>query len=203
MNKAIFILGAGGHARSLITLLEHCGYTILGIFDNSYNVTKKELIGIYHLVGLEKDIIPDTRLALSIGDCIKRKNYYRKYKDQIITENLIHTTSFIEKYTNLGYSNQILANVYINSFTTIGNNNLINSGCVIEHEAIIGDHNHISVNSTLCGRVKIGSRCFIGAGSVVTDKVKICDDVIIGANSTVIKDINEKGTYVGSPVRKL
>ena len=203
MSKELYILGSGGHARSLITLLENCCYKILGLLDDSYSITENELIGVYPLVGTENDIANSNRLILAIGDNKKRENYFRKYYNQIVKENLIHPMSSIEKYTNLGYYNQIFANVYINSFATIGENNIINSNCIIEHEVDIGNHNHISVNSTLCGRVSIGNRCFIGAGTVVIDKVSICDDVIIGANSTVIKDVIEKGTYVGSPVRKI
>jgi len=34
-------------------------------------------------------------------------------------------------------------------------------------------------------------------------KTTICDNVTIGLNSGVVKDINEKGVYVGLPVRKI
>ena len=53
------------------------------------------------------------------------------------------------------------------------------------------------------GRVSLGDRCFVSAGAVIIDKVTICDDVIIGAGTIVIKDITEKGTYVGNPARKI
>jgi serine acetyltransferase len=47
-----------------------------------------------------------------------------------------------------------------------------------------------------------GDRVFVGIGASIVNNVSICDDVIIGAGGVVIKDIDEKGTYVGVPARK-
>jgi acetyltransferase-like isoleucine patch superfamily enzyme len=45
--------------------------------------------------------------------------------------------------------------------------------------------------------------CLIGAGAVILDKLSICNNVIIGAGSVVIRDINDAGTYVGNPIRRI
>jgi acetyltransferase-like isoleucine patch superfamily enzyme len=45
--------------------------------------------------------------------------------------------------------------------------------------------------------------CLIGAGAVILDKLSICDNVIIGAGSVVTRDINDAGTYVGSPAKRV
>ncbi len=44
---------------------------------------------------------------------------------------------------------------------------------------------------------------FICAGAVSTGKLSICDNVTIGAGSVVTRDINDAGTYVGSPAKKI
>lgn len=49
----------------------------------------------------------------------------------------------------------------------------------------------------------IGNNVRLSSGSCILGNVNICDDVLIGAQSLVIKSINEAGTYVGCPVRKL
>ena len=47
-------------------------------------------------------------------------------------------------------------------------------------------------------------RSEIGTGSTNHSRNKdITDQVIIGAGSTIIRDIEEAGTYVGSPVRRI
>ncbi len=203
MNNQVHIVGAGGHTRSLINLLSYSDYLINGIYDNNFDEQNEETIMSSRLIGKISNIKIEDLLVLSYGDNGIREKYFYQYKDQLITENLIHPKTHIENNFKFGISNQIFANVYINSNIVIGDNNIVNTGAIIEHEVEIENHNHISVGSIICGRVKIGNNCFIGAGSTIIDKISICDNVIIGANSVVIKDIDMPGTYVGNPVRRI
>lgn len=203
MSNKIFILGAGGHTRSLINLLEYNNFEIGGIYDDHFDDHNEEIINTYTVIG-KPDALKKTELAvLSFGESEKRKQLFLQLKDQILKENLVHPKAIIENYFETGFSNQIFANVFINSNVRIGVNNIINTGAILEHEVSIGDHNHISVGSIVCGRVTIGNGCFIGAGATIIDKLKITNDVIIGANSVVINNIDQPGTYVGSPARRV
>ena len=203
MYNDIYIIGAGGHLRSLLNLIDLKKYCVRGIFDETYTEGSEEMISDIKIIGNIEQISPTYSLVLSVGDNNKRANYFNKFKAQILTENIVHPTALIEKHTTIRNSNFIHAYSYINSQANIGFNNILNTRCIIEHECVIGNNNHISVCSILCGRVQIGNNCFIGAGAVIRDKIKICDNVTIGINSVVAKDINEPGTYVGSPVRRI
>jgi len=203
MNKSIYILGAGGHTRSLINLLEYHNYEIAGIYDDSFDETEKELINNYPVLGKLDSIDNNAGIVLSFGENGKRRQLHKQFENQVLKENLIHPKAVIEKYFGFRASNQIFANVTINSNVAIGINNIINTGAILEHEVKIGDHNHISVGSIICGRVTIGNECFVGAGATIIDKLSICDNVIVGANSVVVKDIVKPGTYVGSPARRV
>jgi sugar O-acyltransferase (sialic acid O-acetyltransferase NeuD family) len=203
MNKKVFILGAGGHTRSIINLLEYNNYVIGGIYDNNFNAQKEEIINKYKVLGKLHDFSRDNCVVLSFGENQIRKQLFLQLKDQILKDSLIHPKAQIENYFNPGYSNQIFANVIINSNVSLGVNNIINTGSILEHEVNIGDHNHISVGSIICGRVTIGNRCFIGAGATIIDKLSVTDDVIVGANSVVISNIDKPGTYAGSPARRV
>jgi len=199
--KNIAIIGAGGHTRSSINLLQK-NYQ-KNIYDNSFSSKKEEYIHAIKIQGTIDDIRESSLVFLSIGDNKERAFYFKKFKKQILEENLFHETSFCENNIKLGIANQIFSNVYINSYVKIGDNNIINSSTILEHEVELGNHNHIAVNVNICGRVKIKNSCFIGAGSTIIDKISICDDVIIGAGSVVIKNITKRGTYVGNPIRKI
>ncbi|CAN2048425.1 Transferase [Candidatus Magnetomoraceae bacterium gMMP-1] len=203
MRKSVSIIGAGGHTRSLINLLELNNYDIYGIYDDSYEELNNEIINNYKLIGKISDIQKIQNVIISIGDCEQRHLLFCRFDNQVIKENLLHRKSIVEKRSIIGQSNQIFANVYINSNVTIGNNNIFNTGSIIEHETKIGDHNHISVGSIICGRISIGNNCFIGAGAVIIDKVRICNNVTIGANSVVINNIKDPGIYIGNPAVKI
>lgn len=203
MNK-IYIIGAGGHTRSLLALINHQkNIKISGIYDDSFNHKAEESIFGIKVKGKISNLPEEGKFIISFGDLTKRDYYYNEYSTHLYRNNIIHPSSIIETKSELGNANQVFANTFINSFAVIGNNNIINSGCIIEHETKIGNHCHISIGSILGGRVNIANRVFIGAGATVIDKISICNDVIIGANSTVINDIDEPGTYVGSPAGRI
>lgn len=200
---SLIVIGAGGHARSLITLLENCGHDIYGIYDDNSQKEKYEAIYGYNLIGKLSDCRRRNSIVLGIGDNRLRSQLRDRFQNNLLKKNLIHPLSIIENRVNVGSSNQIYAMVYINSGVIIGHNNIINTGAILEHEVSIGSHNHISVNAVICGRSSVGSYCFIGAGATIIDKVSVCDNVTIGAGSIVIESILTPGTYVGSPARKL
>ena len=203
MKPKIVIFGAGGHTRTLIPLVRSEGYDILAIYDDSFKNGVDEKIDGISVIGKIDDFKKEAKIILSYGEGEKRNMLINKFPDYILNDNLIHPSAIIENSAKIEGLNQIFALVVINAQTIIGKNNIINTGAIIEHEVKIGGNNHISVGSVLAGMVEIGDYCFIGAGAVIIDKVKITDKVIIGANAVVIKNINEPGTYVGNPARKI
>lgn len=204
MNKIkTYILGAGGHTRSLISLLKNQSIEIAGIFDETFDPKKEEIIMSCKVLGPLPSVDFLKKIVLSYGDNIKRKSLFEKYKNLIINDTICHSTTYIDESVIFGTANFIFARSYLNARVELGNNNIINTGAIIEHEVKIGSHNHISVGVIICGRVKIGDECFIGAGTVINDKITICNGVTIGSNSVVIRNILEPGTYVGNPARKL
>lgn len=203
MKRKFYILGSGGHSRSVINLLELNKLSIAGIFDESFKINTPEEICGYKLLGKPSDIPLDGKIILAIGDNLKRFSAWQTLSSRIYSNTIVHPKAIIEKRIKFGHSNLVFAKAYINTHASIGDNNLINTGAIIEHEAAVGSHNHISVGSIICGRVLIGDACFIGAGSVIIDHVKICDQVTIGANSVVIDNITQSGIYAGNPARRI
>lgn len=201
--KEICIFGAGGHTRSLISLLNNCGFKIAGIYDDSFNSEAVEFINSIEIVGSLSSYNLIKPVVLSFGNNDKRKKLFRKYYKNLCHKTICHPTSFIDETVDFGESNFVFANAVINSNAKIGNNNIINTGSIIEHEVIIGSNNHIAVGSIICGRSIIGNDCFLGAGCVIIDKINICDGVTIGAGAIVVKSIYEPGTYVGVPAKKI
>ena len=203
MDNKFFVIGSGGHSRSVIALLKDQGFEVDGIYDDSYKEEENELINSVKLVGKIQDYIGSYKVVLAVGDNMIRKELFNNFSKQIYSGNIFHSRCFLESSSIIGASNLIFGNVLINANAEIGDNNIINTGAILEHEVQIGYHNHISVGSIICGRVKIGNGCFIGAGAVINDQISICDGVTVGSNSVVINSIEEPGIYVGNPVQKI
>lgn len=199
--KEVYLIGAGGHARAVIALVEQNGFFIKGIYEN--NFLDGERVNDYPILGKPEIVPSDAPAVIAIGDLKQRNRLINLLKGQLLEENLFHPSAIIGKHVQIGKSNQVLGNVFINENAAIGDNNIFNTACVIEHEVVVGNNNHIAVGAVVCGRVKVSNNCFIGANSVIIEKVHICDDVIVGAGAVVVENITEAGTYVGNPARKL
>jgi len=198
------VIGAGGHTRSLLVLVRSLfeGRDI-SIYDDSFEESSNEWIGHIPLVGKINDIPADRGIILSLGNNMLRSMYFSRFRQQIVDENLSHSTALREADSEIGKANQFFANSYTGAEVRIGDNNILNSGSIVEHESRIDSHNHISVGARICGRSKLGSMCLVGAGAVILDKISICDEVVIGAGSVVTKDILSPGVYVGAPAIKI
>ena len=51
--------------------------------------------------------------------------------------------------------------------------------------------------------INIGKQTWIGAGPTVKNNISIASGCMIGAGAVVVKKIDEKGTYVGVPARRI
>tara|TARA_Y100000590_G_scaffold344944_1_gene394474 strand:- start:2742 stop:3320 length:579 start_codon:yes stop_codon:yes gene_type:complete len=192
MKKKIIIIGAGGHAKSCIDVIENQGkYNIYGIIDKG---DKKKLLN-YKILGNEK-ILPSIRKKIdyafiAIGhlrdNSVRRKiqKLLKKYsfKLPIIVSKKAH----ISKNSKIGEGTIVMHNCLVNSCARIGKNCIINSGAVIEHDSIIEDNVHVSTNSTVNGSVLVGQNSFIGSGSVIKQNIRIKKNSIVQANSFVKK----------------
>ena len=96
-----------------------------------------------------------------------------------------------------------MAQAVINSCATIGRHCIINSSAVVEHDNVLDDYVHVSPGAVLAGTVNVGANTHIGAGVVVRNNINITSDCTIGAGAVVVRDIVERGTYVGIPARML
>jgi acetyltransferase-like isoleucine patch superfamily enzyme len=67
----------------------------------------------------------------------------------------------------------------------------------------VGDFCHVSVNAVVAGRSQLGDFVFLGAGATVIDGVSIRDRITVGAGATVVGCLEEAGTYVGCPARRI
>ena len=96
-----------------------------------------------------------------------------------------------------------MPNAVINARSKIGKHCIINTASVVEHDNEIGDFTHVSVGAKLGGTTTTGKKCWIGIGATIKNNISICGDVLIGAGAVVVKNVDEKGTYIGIPCKKV
>lgn len=192
----MYLLGASGHAKVIIEILEACNINVNGLFDD--NPAISELLD-YKIIGPYTGSQLNESLIISIGDNRIRyklaNQYLVKYGQAIEPSAKISTRAVI------GCGTVIMRNVSINCDTRIGSHVIINTSATVDHDCVIEDFVHISPNATLCGGVTIGEGTHVGAAAVVTPGIHIGKWSVIGAGAVIISDIPDYATVVGNPAK--
>lgn len=210
MNKEVYIIGAGGHAKVIANVIYKLGDIVKGFLDDNVPIgttiiREKEI----KVVGTIADITnlklkyPETGFIIGIGDNITRKKICEQLGDKIKYYTAIDPSSQIALDVEIGEGTVILANACINTNAKIGKYCIINTGAIVEHDNILEDYVHISPNATLSGTVKIGEFTHVGSGATVKNNINICNNCIIGIGTAVVKDIEKPGVYAGVPSKRI
>jgi sugar O-acyltransferase (sialic acid O-acetyltransferase NeuD family) len=187
------LIGYGGHAREIMAQMN---MTLTCYVDDEF--VDKNTLPISELRFEECEVM------IAIGDSTKRKKMVDKLPSYTKYFTFIHPTAQImDDNIEIGEGSFIGANSITTTNVKIGKHSLLNRGCHIGHDTVIGDYLSMMPNSVISGNVNIGNCFYMGTNSSVREKINICDNVTIGLNSGVVKDINEKGVYVGLPVKKI
>ena len=201
-----YVLGAGGHARTVIDILTcQNQFQKILVFDESFLGNEETILGA-RVVGKISDIFKFTRgenIFLALGTISTRKKIIDDLNLlRFNIQNLIHPKSQVSRSAKLGKGNYVGAFANIGPMSQIGDFNIVNTHANIEHEVKIGSFNNISPNSVVCGRSSVGDSVFIGASSVVNENLAISNGVIVGSNSTVTQNLTKQfTTYIGTPAR--
>lgn len=202
MNEKVVIIGASGHGKVIADIILKSGDEVVGFLDDNPDLDDT-FIG-FPVLGGVKDApkYKDYKFIIAIGNADIRERIANELNVKWYIA--IHPTAVISNIAvEIQEGTVVMANAVINSAAKIGRHCIINTGAIVEHDNIIEDFVHISVGAKLAGNVTVGKKTWIGIGSQVIQCKTICESVMIGAGATVINDIQEKGTYVGVPHRKI
>lgn len=197
LETKLILLGAGGHAKSCIDVIESTKkYTIIGLINKHIN--NKKVIG-YPIVGDDSDLskfLNNCKNAFigfgQIKSSRKRAGMYRKLK--AIGYNIpkiISPYAYVSKHSKIGEGSIIMHGAIVNADSRIGKNSIINSNTLIEHDTTIGDHCHISTNTVINGEVEIGDNSFVGSNTVLKQQISIGSNCVIDAGMYVKKNIKD------------
>ena len=199
MTRKIIIIGAGGHAKSCLDVVNSNDkiYKVVGFIDKNKSIKR---ISKYKILGAEKDlreIFRKYKYALVGFGQIKsyklRENSFKNLKKiGFKLPPIISKFAYFSKRSKIGEGSIVMHGVVVNAFSSIGENCILNSNSTIEHDVKIGNNCHIAAGAVINGGVTVGDGTFIGSGSVIKEGIKIGKDCIISANIFVKKEVKDK-----------
>lgn len=203
-DRAVVVIGAGGHAKVAIEALRHSGWTVVGCTD--HDPTPRTLVGADVIGG--DDRLPALRSSgIKFAFPALGSNSLReRIGDQLLAMGFELPTatgphSAVSPSARIGAGVAIFGGAIINADAVIEDFAIINTNASVDHDCVIGRAAHVAPGCALAGCVRVGSRTFVGAGSSIIPGITIGADSMIGAGSTVVRDIPGGVTALGVPAR--
>lgn len=194
------IIGAGGFGREVYWSLpiDERKNAVFFVEDNYYDGNNEIVFP------LSKLNVDEYEVIVAVADSKVRERIVNKLPKNVKFFTHIHHTALIQgNDVEIGEGSIICAGSIITCNVKIGKHAHINLITTIGHDCVIGDFFTTAPGVQISGNETIGDRVYFGTRSCVKQKIKICDDVIIGMNAGVVKNIDESGTYVGTPAKKI
>jgi sugar O-acyltransferase (sialic acid O-acetyltransferase NeuD family) len=199
-GEHILIYGAGGHAKTVMELIQAIGtFQIAGIIDDK--VSAGTLILDIPVLG-SREIIPqlvehglrqaangvggiiDINIRVGIFDFLEAA--------QVGLPKLVHPRSTVEPSATIGDGVQVFANAYVGSSAILQPRCMVNTNAVVSHDCEIGSYTHIAPGALLAGHVLVGERSLVGMGVTTVIGIKIGNGVRIGNGAVIFADVPDK-----------
>lgn len=194
------IIGAGGFGREVYNSLRLIEQMNTVFFVNDEFWSKND----DNILPLSKFKVDEYEVIVAIGNPSDRKKIVESLPSKTKFFTYIHDSVIIlDKSVEIGEGSIICAGSILTTNIKIGKHCHLNLHSTVGHDTIIGEYFTTAPGVKISGNCNIGDCVYFGTNSSVREKITICKNVTIGLNAGVVKDINESGTYVGVPVKKI
>ncbi|PWB36020.1 acetyltransferase [Pseudomonas sp. SDI] len=205
----LVLLGAGGHAKVLLSLVRACGHELLGVCDPG--LVKQ---GVGHWRGLQvlggdealeqfdRDSVGLINgIGQVVGSTLRRLIFEQAKAKGFHFPVLVHPTAWIDESVVLGEGAQVMAGAILQPDVMVGCNTVVNTRASLDHDCCLAAHVHVAPAATLCGGVHVSIGAFVGSGSTVIQGIAIGEDAVVGAGTVVVRDVPAQGVLIGPPAR--
>ena len=197
-HDGVVVIGAGGHAKVLISTLTACGVSVAAVVDD--DDTKWGMDAQGTRVGrIEREL--GGRGIVGIGDNAQRREMARTLS--LEWQTVVHPSAYVHPSAKLGRGTVVFAGAVVQPDSVIGDHVIVNTGATVDHDCVVDDYAHLAPGVHLAGSVRVGEGAFLGIGSGVSPGVKIGRWAALGAGAVAIRDVADGVVAVGVPARAL
>jgi len=210
LKKKICIVGTGGCGReALCCIIDAYGWQdcerlheeVVFMVSDSY-FSESEVMGVPVIKRSEFEASL-YNVVVAIGDPALRKNYIEKMPAETTFQTVIHPSAVLSKWIEIEEGAIIMAGCVLTCNIRIGKHVHLNRHTTIGHDCVLSDYFTTAPAAVVSGNCHFGEGVYLGTNACVKQGITIADNVIIGMGAVVTKPVEQAGTYVGNPLRKL
>ena len=201
MSESVVVVGAGGHAKVVVSLLQSLDVHVAGIVDDDPQKRGVKILGVEVMGAIDPASQVADQGVLAIGSNEVRQ---RLALDLSLDWGVfVHPTAWVHPTVELGPGTVIFSGAIVQPDTWIGSHAIVNTGACVDHDCRVGDFSHLAPGVSLAGGVTVGQGTLMGIGSCASPGVEIGDWVTVGAGAAVVRDLAAGVTAVGVPATPL
>lgn len=178
-------MGAGGHARAVVTALLDGGHELAAYVDPN---PCDWLEDVPHLSKDEELLQVDAEgFVIGLGGAdpaalVRRRFLFERYLAQdLAAPPVIHAAATVSDDAALDPGAVLLAAAVVQPAAHVGAAAIINTGAIVEHDCQVGAGSHVAPGAVLLGGCEVGENAMIGAGAVLLPGAQVQDGVLVPA----------------------
>jgi len=210
LSRTVLLLGGGGHARSLATMLkeqedtkEIASYSAVEKSDDDFFASLEFFTNSADLPVESKSWYFLNGLGISISLLKRQKVFEEHIRLGLTPITLVSEKASIDDDVHFGAGSQVFPGACVRNGALIGVNAVVNTGAIVEHDCIIGEGSFVAPGAIVLGGCKLGKNVLIGAGSIIHPGIVIGDNSVVGSGSLVLSDVTPNSMIIGSPGKKM
>lgn len=214
-GKSLVILGGGGHARDIASMVVQGGreactnssLSLLGyVSPDRGDESAWARLGVVWLGddSALKGLAKDTGFVVGIGDgSLRSRLSLLAQRAGLRPIAIVAPTAEVGADVLLEPGAVVFPGAIVTTNVRVGQHTHINVAASVSHDCVLGAFVTVNPGARLCGWVSVGESSMVGAGAVVNPRVRLGVGVRVGAGAAVINDVKDQSTVVGVPARPM
>lgn len=194
-KDSLLLLGAGGHARACIDVIEQDGrFEIAGLLGLTSEVGTN-VLG-YPVIGTDMEMEPllaRYRFGLvAVGQIKSPESRIRLFgqleRNDRCAPAIVSPRAYVSRHARIGAGTVVMHGAVVNAGAAVGRNCIVNSLALVEHDAVIADHCHVATGARINSGVRVGDGTFIGSGSTIRQGLVVGRNCVVGMGTVLRSD---------------
>jgi UDP-perosamine 4-acetyltransferase len=202
-DRGWVVLGAGGHARSVVDVLERAGHTVVAVSGQTGGqpwhvdvlADDDEALALVEREGLQACVAVGANAvrARLVADLLARG---------LSAPPVVASTATVSPRSRLGAGTVVLEHAHVGPATELGDAVIVNTAAVVEHDCVVGAGTHVAPGAAILGAASVGDATLVGSGARVLPGVVVGARVTIGSGAVVTSPVGDGQTVVGVPATR-